>query len=164
MQQPAAAWTERRTDPRRPQAFAFWIRPAQGRSRTSAWMLNISAGGAAFLSPAANAPPVGQRIALAEMQTQDRLVREEAAPLPMFARVLRHDDSGGVTQRLAIRFEADEWEPLEALWRRPPATSSHPFPLQPPLPPPVAVDRYGDVVISSGRSRGGFVRRSPRPG
>lgn len=75
-------------------------------------MLDLSAGGAALLTSFDNAPPVGDRIQLLEMQTRDPLVRDGAPPLPMTARVLRHDDSRGLTRRIAVRFEADQAAPL----------------------------------------------------
>jgi hypothetical protein len=70
-------------------------------------MLDVSTRGAAFLTAAPESPPVGARIELLEMQTPDRVVREGAGPLPRFARVLRHDEANGVTQRVAVQFEAD---------------------------------------------------------
>ena len=107
MGQCPSPWVERRCEPRYPKAFAFWIRPAGKLRRTSAWMLDISTQGAAFLTPAAEVPAVGMRLELLEMQSPDPLVREDAGPLPRFARVLRHDDAQGITRRVAVRFETD---------------------------------------------------------
>ena len=107
VRQPPMAQAERRLYPRISKAFAFWIRPVGAPHRTSAWMLNMSVGGAAFLTPVEAAPPIGTRIELLEMQSPDRLVRDDATPLPPFARVLRHDDTDGLTRRVAVRFESD---------------------------------------------------------
>jgi hypothetical protein len=107
VQQQADNEVERRADVRQPAAFAFWIQPARRDPRFAAWMLNLSAGGAAFLTAADDAPALGERLELLEMATTDRVVRNDARELPRFARVLRHDDSEGVTRRVAVRFEAD---------------------------------------------------------
>jgi hypothetical protein len=106
VQQPALPRSERRRDPRQPKSFAFWLRAEGGGDPVSAWMLNMSTGGAAFLTPAGQAPAVGTRITFLEMPTGDRIVREDAAPLPSAARVLRHEDGGGVTCKVAVRFES----------------------------------------------------------
>ncbi len=138
MRQPDTHFIERRRDPRQPKAFAFWIRPSGGHERISAWMLDISAGGAAFLTAAAEAPPVGQRLELLEMQTSDQTVREGAQPLPAYARVLRHDPVEGTTRRVAIRFEADQQVPLS----RPEAQTvliSRTRPQMAPPPPPICI-------------------------
>lgn len=98
---------ERRRERRWPAAFAFWFQPDATDERTSAWMLNISSQGAAFLTAAAEAPVVGQRLRLLEMLAHDRVVRQAHGLLSRFARVLRIDDTEGVTRRVAVRFEAD---------------------------------------------------------
>lgn len=103
---------ERRREPRAPRAFAFWVRPVGSHNRVSAWMLDVSTRGAAFLTAAEEAPRVGERIELEEMLTTDRMVREGADALPGHARVVRHDPSEGITQRVAVQFEADAQEPL----------------------------------------------------
>ncbi len=107
MQQSRTPTRERRRQPRSPKAFAFWVRPVTTGRRIGAWMLNTSEGGAAFLAPTAEAPPIGQRIQLIEMPTRSRLVREDAGPLPPFARVVRHDEVDGITRRVAVQFETD---------------------------------------------------------
>jgi hypothetical protein len=68
-------------------------------------MLNVSTGGASFLVAADESPQVGQRLRLAEMFSQNRTVREANLPLPRLARVLRVDDEGGVTRRVAVRYK-----------------------------------------------------------
>lgn len=112
MPQACAPPVERRKDVRHPRAFAFWHRAAASGPRVSGWMLNMSAGGAAFLTATEHAPPVGTRLELSEMPTRDRLVREGAWPLPRYARVVRHDDEMGVTCKVAVRFEAECDAPL----------------------------------------------------
>ncbi len=112
MPQPDHHDAERRRDHREPKAFALWLRSERDVRCVSAWMLDLSAGGAALLTPFENAPPVGDRIQLLEMQTHDPLVRDGAPPLPLMARVLRHDDSRGLTRRIAVRFEAEHAAPL----------------------------------------------------
>ncbi len=113
MPQPAHSEPERRRDHREPKAFALWLRSERNVRCVSAWMLDLSAGGAALLTPFEKAPPIGDRIQLLEMPTHDPLVRDGAPPLPMFARVLRHDDSRGLTRRIAVRFEAEQVAPRE---------------------------------------------------
>ncbi len=81
-------------------------------------MLDISTKGAAFLTPAAEVPAVGMRIELIEMQSPDPLVREDAGPLPRYARVLRHDDAQGITRRVAVRFETDSRSPMDVRHER----------------------------------------------
>jgi c-di-GMP-binding flagellar brake protein YcgR len=138
VRQPDEHFTERRRDPRQTKAFAFWIRPAGTQQRISAWMLDISAGGAAFLTAAAETPPVGQRLELVEMQTMDRMVREDAQPLPAYARVLRHDPVEGETRRVAVRFETDQQAPL-ARCERQTVVVSRSRPRMAPPPPPIAI-------------------------
>lgn len=136
MGQCASASVERRSEPRYPKAFAFWIRLASGRRRTSGWMLDISTRGAAFLTPATEAPPVGARIELIEMQSSDRVVREGACPLPQFARVLRHDETRGVTCRVAARLEADSDAETDVGRYRIATMACPHLPTTPPLVPP----------------------------
>lgn len=112
MSQPSQAIAERRSAPRRPAAFAFWFQPERAATRAGAWMLNVAPGGAAFLAAAEDAPVVGDRIRLTEMFSQDRMVREGSLSLPTFARVLRTDNQPGITQRVAVRYEADVPGPL----------------------------------------------------
>ncbi len=102
---------DRRREPRQPKAFAFWFQRSN-LARHSAWMLDISASGAAFLVQADEAPPLGERVEFIEMQTPDRLVRDDAAPLPRGGRVLRHDPGDGLTRRVAVRLEAGDSVPL----------------------------------------------------
>lgn len=136
MQQLRSPQTERRRDVRCPKAFAFWVKPGHGRRRFSAWMLDVSAGGAAFLTAAENVPPVGARVALAEMQTHDRLVREGAGALPAFARVLRHDDARGITRRVAVRFEDNAHAVLRLPTQRLATAACPRMPTAPPPAPP----------------------------
>lgn len=134
---PTAFATDRRRDPREPKAFAFWIRRLETMRRTSAWMLDMSRGGAAFLVASDEAPPVGERVELIEMLTTDREVREGAMPLPRFARVLRHDGTGEPTQKVAVRFESDADVALDDLVAR----RAQAFRLKTriaPIPPPIA--------------------------
>ena len=107
----------------------------------------MSAGGAAFLTAAADAPPVGARIALVEMHTHDRLVREGAGPLPPFARVLRHDTPGGVTRRVAVRFESDEQSPLQDRVRQTAVTVAPRSAVVPLGPPPAAANPLGGLRL-----------------
>jgi hypothetical protein len=139
VQQPAPVFAERRSEPRLPKAFAFWIRPAGSERRISAWMLDTSTGGAAFLTAADETPPVGQRLELMEMQTADRVVREDSQPLPAFARVLRHDGLDGATRRVAVRFEADERPPLHKPEKQPVVVSRLRSRVAPPPPPPIEI-------------------------
>ncbi len=137
MSQPAARHPERRHDPRVPAAFAVWLRPAESPRRTSGWMLDIAAGGAALLTPSDTTPAVGQRLEFAEMQTHDRTVREGAPPLPRFGRVLRHDESIGLTRRIAIKFESDTPDALDtATAQQSCATAprTKAVPVAPPMP------------------------------
>lgn len=149
MEQPNRLLFERRSDPRQPRAFAFWIRPVGQHRRVSAWMLDVSAGGAALLTSATHAPPVGTRIELMEMLCADRIVREGAAPLPTYARVIRHDHPEGVTRRIAVQFEADD----EARLTDPGATSivtaQSRAPLTPPPPPPIDLNSQGKPSIAT---------------
>lgn len=127
---------ERRREPRWPKAFSFWIRPEGTDEKISAWMLDMSKGGAAFLVAPEQAPPVRTRLELLEMLTADPTVRADSPALPPFARVLRHDEGDGITTRVAVQFEADEASRLlELIGRRAKA-----FRLKAaiaPTPPPV---------------------------
>ena len=98
---------QRRHEPRRPAAFAFWFYPPEANGRASGWMFNLSAGGAAFLTSADKTPAVGEFVRFREMYSEDRFVRDGSPALPEHARVLRVDDAEGVTRRVAVRFEAD---------------------------------------------------------
>ncbi len=105
--------------------------------RVSAWLLDISAGGAAALTAEATVPAVGQRVELSEMNSPDRVVREETVALPRYARVLRHDEGSGITRRIALRFESpnptlagdEQRRAVTAVCPRPPGA--------PPTPPPL---------------------------
>ncbi len=103
---------ERRRGRRRPFAFTCWLQPENDQRRISAWVLDMSVGGAAMLTSADHVPDIGQRVALVEMQTTDRTVRDVASNLPRYARVVRHDTPAGLTQRIAVRFESDAQQPL----------------------------------------------------
>jgi len=97
---------ERRCEPRRCAAYSFWYRRPNALELSSAWLLNVSNGGAAFLATPADTPVVGEKIELEEMYSANRLVQEGAPPLPRHARVLRVEDPQGATRRVAVRFEA----------------------------------------------------------
>lgn len=106
---PALRIPERRRDKRTPAAFGFWFRRDGASEPHSAWMLDTSAGGAAFLTAADAAPAIGELLQLSEMHCNDQLVREHAAGLPRAGRVLRVEPDQSATRRVAIRFEsADE--------------------------------------------------------
>ena len=138
MSQPLDQYHDRRAEGRRLAAYAFWFHPVGGAGRASAWMLNESAGGAAFLTAVQDAPAVGQRLRLTEMHSPDETVREEHRPLPAFARVVRREDEEGVTRRVAVRFEADAPADLGAMRAsRFAAACGDPgvMPVAPPLPP-----------------------------
>ena len=142
MSQAADQSPERRCEPRRPAAFAFWFEPEPGRGRASAWMLEMAGRSAAFLTATVDAPPPGSRLRLVEMHSQDRMVREGSPALPRFARVLRVDGAPGVTRRVAVRFEADADtpKPHAQTWRF--VTSC---PQEPgwPVPPPALASMSG---------------------
>jgi len=108
--------------------------------RVSAWLLDISAGGAAALTAATTAPAVGERVELSEMTSPDRVVREEAVALPRYARVLRHDDGTGVTRRIALRFESHEPATEGVAWCRAVTAVCPRPPGAPPVPPPLPSD------------------------
>ncbi len=117
-------------------------------------MLDVSAGGAAFLVATKDAPSVGRRIELIEMQTRHRIVREEANPLPMYARVLRHDSLGDETLRVAVRFEADIESPLKVSEQRVDAVVCPHTPLIQPVPPAAAAgSNAGEDMAWSGPRR-----------
>jgi hypothetical protein len=106
MSQPSTTQRERRSEPRRSAAFGFWFQRPESQ-RAAAWMLNLSARGAAFLADADDVPRVGERLRLTEMHSAAPAVREAAEVLPAFARVLRVDDPDAPTRRVAVQLEAD---------------------------------------------------------
>lgn len=161
MGQRSSTWVERRSEPRYPKAFAFWIRPTGALQRTSAWMLDLSTRGAAFLAPAAEVPALGARIELIEMLSPDRLVREGAGPLPPFARVLRHDDAQGVTRRVAVRFETDARAATDVRRQR---TATMMCPQLPGAPPFVPPSHFAAGQAAPGRGRGVRLKRDRGPG
>ena len=136
---------DRRRDPRQPKAFSLWLRPRGSYQRISAWMLDVSAGGAAMLPPADSVPPLGVRVELSEMHTTDPLVRAGAGPLPRFARVIRHDRAEGLTRRIAVQFEAQAEDGL-AGHNQQAALASQPRAQTLPTPPPVAAANSGIVL------------------
>jgi hypothetical protein len=101
-------------------------------------MLDESTGGAAFLTAATEIPPLGARVELSEMPTNDRMVREGAGPLPQFARVIRHDAGDGLTRRVAVRFEADTSVRIGVPQQRTTTAARKAVAPTPPLPPPRA--------------------------
>jgi hypothetical protein len=144
--QTAQQASERRRDPREPKAFALWLRPENDERCTSAWMLNLSAGGAALLTDASRTPVVGQRVQLVEMYTHDQFVREGLGPLPRYGRVLRHDDNPGLTRRIAIRFEADDHAHLVQKHRAVLTATCPRTKLGPLPPPPISTGLSGRAV------------------
>ncbi|MBU0637593.1 MAG: hypothetical protein KKB50_01915 [Planctomycetes bacterium] len=137
MQQALNSVEEQRRDARRPAAFSFWFRKTHDSRHNSAWMLNTSLAGAAFLTVAGDAPEVGDHLALAAMHSANRLVREKTPALPPYARVVRVDDSQGATRRVAVQFESDIDAPLSteigvAGYQWAPVSPGVPTP--PPLP------------------------------
>jgi hypothetical protein len=105
---------ERRSSPRRPAAYAFWME-ARGRA-AGAWMVDVSEGGAGFLVGAAEAPACGEVVGLREMPATDCHVQAVAQALPPAGRVVRVEQ-GDVTRRVAVRFE----EGVECRVRKPAA-------------------------------------------
>ena len=104
-------------------------------------MLDESIGGAAFLAAATEIPPLGARVELFEMSTNDRLVRDGAGPLPRFARVIRHDDGEGLTRRIAVRFAADTSARVGALQQPTTTAARKAVAPTPPLPQTVTASR-----------------------
>ncbi|TWT44683.1 hypothetical protein RAS1_10980 [Phycisphaerae bacterium RAS1] len=134
---PALKVAERRRDKRTPAAFGFWYQAGADAERRSAWMLNTSVGGAAFLTAAETAPAVEDLLLLTEMHTNDDLVREHAGGLPRAARVLRIEAGEGLTRRIAVRFETAAEAGLTSTQTRiEPRTL--PQSLVPPIPPAFA--------------------------
>jgi hypothetical protein len=109
MTQPTQRLAQRRRNTLESGTCTFWYRRPHAVEPVSAWMLNRSAEEAAFLTSAGDAPRVGERLELAEV---DRGAQHEpgsasgAGPhLPRFGRVVRLDEPQGTTRRVAIRFE-----------------------------------------------------------
>jgi len=95
---------ERRTSPRYAAGFVIWVtRPDMGRN--SAWMLNVSAGGAAFRTLPQHAPQPGESIELATMPDDSEMDYAELPRIARYARVLRVEDAAA-TCRVAVRYEA----------------------------------------------------------
>lgn len=97
--------SERRQHARFPESFAFWFQRPESDEPDAAFMLNISAGGAAFLAASDVVPKIGDRIRLSEMFSTDRAIQDQALRLPLAARVLRVDDPNARVRRVAIQFE-----------------------------------------------------------
>lgn len=110
---PPSATVERRRDVRHPASFAFWVRREAGDSN-GAFMLNWSAGGAAFLAEAWAAPHPGERVRLSEMVSAASGEAPAGPPLPRDARVVRVDDPFSELRRIAVRFESRVDARLEA--------------------------------------------------
>ena len=140
MSHPSRFIEDRRRHPRRPAAYAFWVQRTDVPTRLSAWMLDISSSGAAFLAACEHTPRVGERLELAEMHSADPFVREGALPLPPVARVVRLDESAGVTRRVAVRFVCEVDVPLQTRRRRYTGAALSPTPrrgrLDDLVPPP----------------------------
>ena len=104
-----------------------------------------------MLTAACDAPPVGERVELIEMQTTDRMVRDGATNLPRFARVLRHDDMEGLTRRIAVRFETNADEPRTTLKQRAATATmnrSRIAPIPPPSPSLNGIGRLAGVDVT----------------
>ncbi len=129
---------DRRSDRRLPAAFAFWFQPGPERPRASGWMLNISAGGASFLTSADSVPAADARIALREMFAPNWLIRQLSAELPAVARVLRVEDEAGMTRRVAVRFESQVTAAQQVRSQRT-GTAQRRATRPAPVPPPSAV-------------------------
>ena len=149
--QPLDQYYERRDDPRQSAAFAFWFQPMKDGTRSSAWMLNHSTGGAAFLTTTQEAPTVGERIRLSEMHSPDRLVCEGNPPLPAYARVIRRHDEDGTTRRVAIRFEVDMSAELASVQCSHFAAACGDRHIT-AIPPPIPTEEQGNLTIPSSPS------------
>jgi hypothetical protein len=106
---------QRRSDDHQTGTFTFWFRRPHAAKAVGAWMLDQSNEEAAFLTTAGDAPRVGEQLELtAACESGFRSTEYPHGPgsrLPRFGRVVRLDDPQGVTQRVAIRFEAQPWPP-----------------------------------------------------
>lgn len=105
---------QRRTAPTEAGTFTFWFRRPNKPTPVSAWMLKKESEEAAFITTAAEAPAVGERLELSE---QDLVARRTLGGadgsnphMPRFGRVIRLDDPQGTTRRVAIRFERESAE------------------------------------------------------
>lgn len=110
---PPAVTVERRKDVRHPASFAFWLRRGDAEPQ-GAYMLNWSAGGAAFVTEAARTPRLGERVRLSEMASSRAEAAARRPPLPRAARVVRLDDPYAELRRVAVKFEGHVDAQLES--------------------------------------------------
>lgn len=97
--------TDRRRFARFPESFAFWYQRPEAEEPDAAFMLNLSAGGAAFLASSDAVPKVGDVVRLSEMLSSDPRMKRDEPRLPPAARVLRVDDPNARVRRVAVEFE-----------------------------------------------------------
>jgi len=107
--QPTQRLAQRRAARPGPGSFTFWFRRPDSTRPIGAWMLNHDQQEAAFLTTAGDAPRIGEKLELTGLGLGRAATPEpippELVPLPRFGRVIRLDESRGVTRRVAIRFE-----------------------------------------------------------
>ena len=121
--------SERRRFPRWPTAFAFWVAKPHDQ-RVGAWMLDLSVQGGAFLVTSEDDIKAGQRLDISEMLSCSPIVRQGSFALPPHAEVVRVEETGGPTRKVAVRFETPLCEtPIREPIRHATASSIPPAPL-----------------------------------
>lgn len=103
---PGTSLEDRRETPRLPAACGYWCRPVKSRRRIGAWMVNLSAGGAAMLVATEDTPGLGKRVVLAPMESDNLLVRNATPVTPTFGRIVRVEPADGPTCMIGIQFES----------------------------------------------------------
>ncbi len=111
---------ERRRHKRYSAAAAYWITRTQDGRRQSAWMTDLSDGGAACLVTAGRGLRTGDCVVLSGIYTADAEVAESTPAVPHIARVVRIDEPQSRICQIGLRFETEvnsdlpDSEPLRA--------------------------------------------------
>lgn len=93
---------ERRGTNRKPAAFTLQYHRAGEEKWRGGWTVDMSSGGAAFLTADESAPAIDEEV---EILAQQPLVAASVkAPTPLLGRVTRVEDQNGVTRKVAVTF------------------------------------------------------------
>lgn len=111
---------ERRRHKRYSAAAAYWVTRTHDGQRLSAWMTDLSDGGAACLVTAGRGLRLNDCVVLSGIYTADAEVAESTPAVPRMARVVRIDETRSRICQVGLRFETEvnsdlpQSEPLRA--------------------------------------------------
>ena len=101
---------DRRSEPRFRAPFPVWWRSGSNQTACQAWMLDVSAHGAALLTTQEARPAIGDPISLSLVSPDTSLDPKVSRTLLDDAKVLRTDALEPSLERVALRFNSELWK------------------------------------------------------